>query len=221
MEFCLETETCKLAHAITSVLNSHNIRYFPSVAIQKGISPQQLLLKAKSSYLLLYDEQSSKDFTHNKNIPKIYDHGKGPFLSTYLQAFQDTTKPLETIYEQLNLFKRIFDERNAITGKEVSFSSGGVQIKVGDREICLDALSSGEKHDFIMFYNLILGEKTGGVVLIDEPEISLHIVWQRTYLDKLIEICKMNGLQAIIATHSPSIVSSHYAFVADKGESHG
>ena len=162
----------------------------------------------------------TEDFIHGKDIPSVYPK-KGKFLSTYLWAFRDTTEPLRGIYERLNLFKSILDERNAITGKEVSFSREGVKLSIRERDIKLETLSSGEKHDFIMFYNLILGSATNGVVLIDEPEISLHIEWQETYLDKLIAICKMNGLQAIIATHSPNIVSSHYDFLVDKGERDG
>lgn len=159
----------------------------------------------------------TEDFIQGKDIHSVYPK-KGKFLSTYLWAFRDTTEPLRGIYERLNLFKSILDERNAITGKKVSFSREGVKLSVGEREIKLETLSSGEKHDFIMFYNLLLGSATNGLVLVDEPEISLHIEWQETYLDKLIAICKMNGLQAVIATHSPNIVSSHYDFLVDKGE---
>ena len=162
----------------------------------------------------------TKDFTTGKDISNVY-RKKGPFLSTYLSAFKDTTAPLKDIYNRLNLFKQILDERNAITGKKVVFGRDGITLSSGDREIALDTLSSGEKHDFIMFYNLIFNISENGLVLVDEPEISLHIEWQETYLDKLIAICKMNGLQAIIATHSPNIVSSHYDFLVDKGETDG
>ena len=71
-----------------------------------------------------------------------------------------------------------------------------------------------------MFYNLVFNVQNNGLVLIDEPEISLHVEWQETYLDKLLAICKMNGLQAIVATHSPNIISSHYDLLVDKGESY-
>ena len=160
----------------------------------------------------------TEDFTKGKDISSVYAE-KGKFLSTYLQAFKDTTAPLRDIYRRLNLFKTILDERNEITGKVVSFQKGNVILKVRDKELDLEKLSSGEKHDFIMFYNLIFKSTPNSLVLIDEPEISLHIEWQQSYLDKLIEICKMNGLQAIIATHSPDIVSSHYDCLVDKGES--
>jgi len=160
------------------------------------------------------------DFTQGKDIPSVYET-KGQFLSTYLEAFKDTTKPLRGIYERLKLFKSILDGRNAITGKKAVFSKDGISLFVGSREIQLDTLSSGEKHDFIMFYNLIFNIDNNGLVLIDEPEISLHIEWQESYLDHLIAICEMNGLQAIVATHSPNIVSSHYDCLVEKGETHG
>ncbi|WP_406043176.1 AAA family ATPase [Succinimonas sp.] len=162
----------------------------------------------------------TEDFTLGKDISKVYKE-KGTFLSTYLSAFKDTTVSLKDIYRRLNLFKQTLDERNAITGKKIVFGRDGISLSIGDRDIKLDTLSSGEKHDFIMFYNLIFNISANGLVLIDEPEISLHIEWQETYLDKLIAICEMNGLQAIVATHSPNIVSSHYDFLVDKGETNG
>lgn len=162
----------------------------------------------------------TEDFTTGKDISTVYKE-KGTFLSTYLSAFKDSTKQLKDIYSRLNLFKQILDERNAITGKKVTFDRDGISLACGDREIELDTLSSGEKHDFIMFYNLIFNIRENGLVLVDEPEISLHIEWQETYLDKLIAICEINSLQAIVATHSPNIVSSHYDFLVDKGEIDG
>ena len=162
----------------------------------------------------------TEDFTKNRDIALVYPE-KGKFLSTYFWAFKDTTEPLKDLYKLLYLFKSILDERNAITGKKVSFGTDGVSLTAGERKISLETLSSGEKHDFIMFYDLIFDSKNGGLVLIDEPEISLHIEWQESYLDKLIDICKLNNLHAIIATHSPNIVSSHYDFLVDKGERDG
>ena len=159
----------------------------------------------------------TEDFTMGKDISNVYKE-KGKFLSTYLSAFKDTTGSLQDIYNRLNLFKQTLDERNSITGKKLVFGREGITLSYNNRKINLDTLSSGEKHDFIMFYNLIFNIKENGLVLVDEPEISLHIEWQETYLDKLTAICEMNGLQAIIATHSPNIVSSHFDYLADKGE---
>jgi len=49
--------------------------------------------------------------------------------------------------------------------------------------------------------------------LIDEPEISLHITWQKEFLDDLLKIIKMQNFQVLIATHSPSIINGRWDLV--------
>ena len=142
---------------------------------------------------------------------------KRRFLNTYIQAFYSTTETLEDIYYKLHTFQDIINKRNRITGKTLCFSKNGAFFRAEDRIIELDSLSSGEKHDFLMFYNLIFNTDENTLVLIDEPEISLHIEWQEAFLDELIEIQEWSELQAIVATHSPYIVGSHYDLIIDKG----
>jgi len=141
---------------------------------------------------------------------------KRAFLVTYLDAFEGTLAPLQDNYGKLKLFADIFHKRNEITQKRIKFTPNGIEIYTGEKKIDIDCLSSGEKNDFVMFYRLIFNTEKYGVVLIDEPEISLHIEWQEEYLDRLIEICKMNNLQAIVATHSPNIVNGHFDLFVDK-----
>lgn len=160
----------------------------------------------------------SEDVLKELDLSKIYED-KGDFLWSYLVYSSNARKPFVEIYRELKLFKDIFDERNAVTRKRIEFSEEkGIAVYSGNKEIHLHQLSSGEKHDFIMWYRLIFDTKPGSLVLIDEPEISLHIDWQETFIDTLMEICEMNELQAIVATHSPSIVGSHYDLIVDKGE---
>ena len=44
---------------------------------------------------------------------------------------------------------------------------------------------------------------------IDEPEISLHAMWQRIIIDELTKICDRNETQVIVSTHSPEIMRNH------------
>lgn len=134
---------------------------------------------------------------------------KRDFLIVYLKAFEDTLHPLQGIYAKIKLFSDIFAKRNEITRKTVHFSPNGIEVRINSKTLDIHCLSSGEKNDFIMFFQLIFGVEPSSVVLIDEPEISLHIEWQQDYIDRLISICAMNGIQAIVATHSPNIVTSH------------
>ena len=228
----LKKASDKIGESITNATN----RYYNAVSHAKDELPKMFLYDkgceldvsdfwagwiSYRNELLAYHSigliNPTEDFIDRKTLEERWNDKKD-FLRIYLEAFRNTIDPLRDIHRRLSLLKTILDERNSITRKQVSFSKNGISFSVDGSEIPLDTLSSGEKHDFILFYNLILGGATDGLVLIDEPEISLHIEWQETFLDHLVEISRLNGIKAIIATHSPNIVSSHYDFLVDKGE---
>ena len=73
-------------------------------------------------------------------------------------------------------------------------------------EFDITGLSSGEKQLFLRALSLKFLEVNNSVILIDEPEISLHPQWQRKIIDVYRSIGQNN--QLIIATHSPHIVGS-------------
>lgn len=119
--------------------------------------------------------------------------------------------------EKVNLLTEIFNKRNKLTRKTMVFSKRfGLQIFQNNKLIPLDCLSSGEKNDFVVFYKLIFQPLAFRNYIIDEPEISLHIQWQKEYVDYILKIAKMNNIQVIIATHSPSIINGHFDLYADK-----
>lgn len=74
------------------------------------------------------------------------------------------------------------------------------------KEFDINGLSSGEKQLFLRALSLKFLEVNNSVILIDEPEISLHPQWQRKIIDVYKKIGKNN--QIIIATHSPHIIGS-------------
>lgn len=67
----------------------------------------------------------------------------------------------------------------------------------------LPQLSSGEKQLLIILFTVFLMENEPFLLLMDEPEISLHIEWQQQLIDVIYGINPNS--QLIIATHSPSI----------------
>lgn len=80
-------------------------------------------------------------------------------------------------------------------------------------------LSSGEQHLIILIYELLFKVESNTLLLIDEPELSMHISWQREFVDDLLKIIELNPIDVILATHSPSIINDHsnlmVAFKAD------
>lgn len=104
--------------------------------------------------------------------------------------------------------------------KQISF---GKNLKFGDAAAAIssDQLSAGEKQllSFIC-YNAFFND---AVFVIDEPELSLHVDWQRSFFKILTEQNPSN--QFIVTTHSPFIYSKYpdkdVPLVSDKGDSEG
>lgn len=74
------------------------------------------------------------------------------------------------------------------------------------KEFDINGLSSGEKQLFLRALSLKMLNVNNSIILIDEPEISLHPKWQQKILKVYTSIGNNN--QVIVATHSPHVVSS-------------
>ena len=94
----------------------------------------------------------------------------------------------------------------------------GIVVKTNDgSSLSLNELSSGEQEILVLFYKLIF-ESDVNLLLIDEPEISLHIVWQKELLENLKSVVKLKkNIKVIIATHSPQIISHNWDLQIDLG----
>ncbi|MGL5377710.1 MAG: AAA family ATPase [Cetobacterium sp.] len=73
-------------------------------------------------------------------------------------------------------------------------------------EFDINDLSSGEKQLFVRTLAIKMLEPENSIILIDEPELSLHPKWQQKILEVYKKIGKNN--QIIVATHSPHILGS-------------
>lgn len=84
-------------------------------------------------------------------------------------------------------------------------------VPTGGRPYGLTALSSGERQIATMLYSASRSVVPVGAFLIDEPELSLHVDWQRIILS---EIQKLHpGRQIIACTHSPEVGADHAEYV--------
>ena len=61
-----------------------------------------------------------------------------------------------------------------------------------------------------MFYDLLFETAEHSIVLLDEPESSLHVDWQKDLLRTIIETCDDRYIQIIVATHSPDVVEDYF-----------
>ncbi len=80
------------------------------------------------------------------------------------------------------------------------------------------ALSSGEQQLLILYYQLVVKSSPDTLVMIDEPELSMNVVWQRNFLKDLQRIIELRKFDVLIATHSPQIIHDKWDWMVPLGE---
>ncbi|MDR2679273.1 MAG: ATP-binding protein [Tannerella sp.] len=121
-----------------------------------------------------------------------------------LLASSDPAKVGETA-QRINL---LFDEINSFfsyTGKTIFPDSNKILFRLQDDKtvIQLEQLSAGEKQLLIILFKIFLLNDYPYIVLLDEPEISLHVEWQMKFIASLQKLNQ--NCQFLISTHSPGI----------------
>ena len=101
-------------------------------------------------------------------------------------------------------FQDLADELFADTGKKIIRSKNEIMFAQDGDELLPYKLSSGEKQMLVILLTVLVQDKQPCVLLMDEPEVSLHVEWQQ----RIIEIIReMNpNAQLILTTHSPAMV---------------
>ena len=163
---------------------------------------RQLVLRSRLAKIAILD--SSADLELPERELKEWER---TVLQTYLddadaklQTFQPLLDSLELLREIVNerfLFKKLDFDRER--GFRFVDEDSGIQVD-------LTQLSSGEQHEVVLLYDLLMKVSKDALVLIDEPEISLHVAWQKAFLDDLHRVASLRELRFIIATHSPQII---------------
>lgn len=134
-------------------------------------------------------------------------------LNPSFERFFDVLKDVEKIEAKKEELLKPFTETSKLINeflinKTFSFNStGGFEIKCSGREIKLADLSSGEKHMIALLGRVALSPEQGAVFVADEPELSLHLEWQRKILPAIQSLSP--SIQIIVATHSPAIVPAN------------
>ncbi|MBU3157645.1 AAA family ATPase [Clostridium estertheticum] len=111
---------------------------------------------------------------------------------------------IDKVCDEINIIFSIMDLDVRLIGLSEDEDTKPVFKNSLGKEFDINGLSSGEKQLFLRGLSLKFLEANNSIILIDEPEISLHPEWQQ----KIIKVYENIGVnnQLIIATHSPHIV---------------
>lgn len=140
-------------------------------------------------------------------------------LCVYLDDTEQKLAVFSGFLDKLKIFTDILNERR-FTFKRIDISKeDGFKFSTSQgKSLALGDLSSGEQQEVVLLYELLFKVKPGTLVLIDEPELSLHVVWQKQFLDDLFKIIKLQNINVIIATHSPQIINNRWDLTVDLEE---
>ncbi|MBF1583744.1 MAG: AAA family ATPase [Prevotella sp.] len=176
----------------------------------------------QASYNKLKDEVESlmKTIVKYKLALKVeipeYNEKNRAVLFAYLKGLEEKFSKISTISKKTELFQEMLSSKG-FANKSVEIAPQHGFMFKSDKGDILKAhqLSSGEQNEIVMLYRLVYEVPDQGILLIDEPENSLHVAWQKTVVDDMKKIADIKRLQIIIATHSPSIVSKGFSMTQD------
>jgi|GEM_PF-4631514 len=158
-----------------------------------------LISLAQVRSILTEIDKNRSNSARFKSLHSVID----PYLSNLLDevsSLAPAQKRIDTFVTSVNRF---------LERKDLLFDTltGVTLVNRHGEGLDPDSLSSGEKHLLLLLSNAILATFTGSLVIIDEPELSLGLKWQRILLAELSRCTEGTGVQFLIASHSVQIMA--------------
>lgn len=156
-------------------------------------------------------------YYQDRQIPKLdrIDQPIWRVLSLYADDSARKLHTYDSLLAKLQLFLGVINKRFDYKKCKIDVEKGFVFVSdIDENEIIpLEDLSSGEQNEIVLFYDLLFNCGEKDLILIDEPELSLHIKWQQSMISDLMGICGENNLNLLLATHSPDLIGNHWSLV--------
>ncbi|WP_373526160.1 AAA family ATPase [Nostoc sp.] len=189
----VEEELSQSPERLISELKAHEDRSkdFSSFGLMSPLDTQKIVNVLKSN---------------TKTDSSIISRVLKPYLDSVtarFDALQDTQNLLTIFETTINklFFRDKYIKLHVRDGLKIFTEEG--------KELSPETLSSGEKQLLLLFCNTLTARDKATIFIIDEPEISLNIKWQRQLIHVLLELTKGSQVQFILATHSIELLSQY------------
>jgi len=117
---------------------------------------------------------------------------------------QGNTGAAQELSKKKTRFQDIVDDLFADTGKKIVRTENEIRFSQIGEVLLPYQLSSGEKQMLAILLTVLVEDDQHYVLFMDEPEVSLHIEWQKRLIDLCLELNP--NVQIILTTHSPAVV---------------
>ena len=174
------------------------IIYVPTEINFEEIKKAQTNLKKEYSFINIVDSYEIKDIPSYiaTRISKVANEEENLTMG---QVRKKVFEEINGIFEILELDVKLSEISKDENSMPIFTDSSGKKFGINE-------LSSGEKQLFLRTLSIKMLEPENSIIMIDEPELSLHPKWQQKIVDVYKKIGKNN--QIILATHSPHILGS-------------
>ena len=117
---------------------------------------------------------------------------------------QGHADPAQGLSKPKTRFQDIVDELFEETGKKIVRTENEIRFSQIGETLVPYQLSSGEKQMLAILLTVLVEDQQPYVLFMDEPEVSLHIEWQKRLIDLVVELNP--NVQIILTTHSPAVI---------------
>lgn len=125
-------------------------------------------------------------------------------IETLQSGEADAAEKAQQISQPKKRFQDILDDLFTETGKKIIRSENEIKFSSLGEELAPYQLSSGEKQILVILLTVLVEDNESYVLFMDEPEVSLHIEWQKRLIDLILELNP--NVQIILTTHSPAVI---------------
>ena len=174
------------------------IIYVPTEINFQKVQKAQTNFKKEYSFINIVDSYEIKDIPSYiaTRISKVANEEENLTMG---QVRKKVFAEINGIFEILELDVKLSEISKDENSMPIFTDSSGKKFGINE-------LSSGEKQLFLRTLAIKMLEPENSIIMIDEPELSLHPKWQQKIVDVYIKIGRNN--QIILATHSPHILGS-------------
>lgn len=205
----------EILHRLVSQSGDNSLDSTPTKkSIEERVKKLESRYKEFAQYRLLPKFSGKEILAAVSSVPPSNTSIMIKVLNPYLESLKKKLEAMNEVYMRVNSFVSIINR--FLTNKKLAYNlHSGMTITANDGTSLEPAmLSSGERHLFLLFCNSLVAVDRPSIFIIDEPEISLNIKWQRRLLDSLLECSGDNPIQYLFATHSIELLAQHKGQVA-------
>ena len=118
---------------------------------------------------------------------------------------QGNAQAAQELSQSKTRFQNLVDDLFENTGKKIIRTENEIRFVLPSGEVLPPYyLSSGEKQMLVILLTVLVEDRQSYVLFMDEPEVSLHIEWQKRLIDLILDLNP--NVQIILTTHSPALI---------------